>query len=180
MTIIKILSCVLYIKNLFKFIYVKISNGGKMKLLYVFITIALSFSIFSCATLELKPADFSWPIESVLKIDDDGNAEEDRYTFSFNIKPLFYEELQDSLAYLDRQVRIIRNTDGYYFITAQGFKNVYVFLPAEGSLQMEEKILVTEAGLEKPIFNQRTPLIELIDGTDKYYLSKSEIVRGEK
>ncbi|MCJ7555053.1 MAG: hypothetical protein MUO34_14365, partial [Ignavibacteriaceae bacterium] len=89
-------------------------------------------------------------------------------------------ELQDSLAYLDKQVRIIQNVDGYYFITAQGFKNVYVFLPAEGSLQMEYKILITETGLEKPVFNQRSPLIELVDGTDKYYLSKSEIVRGEK
>lgn len=151
-----------------------------MKLIYVFISVISLLLLYSCATLELKPADFSWPIESVLKIDDDGMAAEERYTFSFNIKPLFYEEMQDSLAYLDREVRIIRNVEGYYFITAQGFKNVYVFLPSEGSLELEEKILITETGLQKPLFNQRSPFIELIDGTNKYYLTKSEIQRGEK
>lgn len=151
-----------------------------MKLIYVFISVFSLLFLYSCATLELKPADFSWPIESVLKIDDNGMASEDRYTFSFNIKPLFYEEMQDSLAYLDREVRIIRNVEGYYFITAQGFKNVYVFLPSEGSLELEEKILISETGLEKPILNQRSPFIELIDGPNKYYLTKSEIQRGEK
>lgn len=139
------------------------------------ITAILSILIYSCSTLILEPADFSWPVESVLKIDDEGNAKEDRYTFSFNIKPLFYEEMEDSLAYLDREVRIIRSNDGYYFVTSNGFKNVYVFQAAESSLKMEEKILIDENGLTKPVFNQRSPLIELIDGTNKFYLSKKGI-----
>ncbi|MFO7526364.1 MAG: hypothetical protein R6W68_13015 [Ignavibacteriaceae bacterium] len=151
-----------------------------MKYFKILVSGLLIFIIYSCSSLVLKPADFSWPIESVLKIDADGNASEDRYTFSFNIKPLFYEELEDSLAYLDRQVRIIRNFEGYYFITSPGFKNVYVFESSEGELEMESKILIDESGLEKPVFNQRSPFIELIDGTKKYYLTKSEIERGEK
>jgi len=135
---------------------------------------------YSCASLVLQPADFSWPIESVLKINDEGLAKEDRYTFSFNIKPLFYEEMLDSLAYLDREVRIIRNTEGFYFITAAGFKNVYVFETSDGALEMEKKILVNENGLTKPVFNQRNPFIELVDGQDKYYLTKKGIEEDKK
>ena len=140
----------------------------------------LALLTYSCTSLVLRPADFSWPIESVLKIDDNGYAKEDRYTFSFNIKPLFYEEVQDSLAYLDREVRIIRNIEGFYFITCAGFKNVYVFKSSDGSLEMENKVMVNEAGLTKPVFNQRIPLIELIDGTDKYYLTKKGIKEDKK
>lgn len=151
-----------------------------MKHLKIIVPAFLLLIIYSCSSLVLKPADFSWPIESVLKIDNEGNASEERYTFSFNIKPLFYEELQDSLAYLDKQVRVIRNFEGYYFITSAGFKNVYVFESSEGSFEMETKILIDETGLEKPVFNQRSPLIELIDGTNKYYLTKSEIEGGAK
>ena len=139
----------------------------------------LILTAYSCTSLVLKPADFSWPIEAVLKIDDNGYAQEERYTFSFNIRPLFYEEMEDSLAYLDKEVRIIRNTEGYYFITSAGFKNVYVFESSEGSMEMENKILINEAGLQKPVFNQRIPFIELIDGPDKYYLSKNGL-EGDK
>lgn len=149
----------------------------KTKILAAGVLVLLTYS---CASLVLQPADFSWPIESVLKINDEGLAKEDRYTFSFNIKPLFYEEMQDSLAYLDREVRIIRNTEGFYFITAAGFKNVYVFETSDGALEMENKILVNENGLTKPVFNQRNPLIELIDGQDKYYLTKKGIEESKK
>ncbi len=146
----------------------------------IIIALLLIIFVYSCSSLVLKPADFSWPIESVLKVNDDGLAEEDRYTFSFNIKPLFYEELQDSLAYLDREVRVIRNTEGFYFITAEGFKNVYVFETTDGALELEKKILINENGLNKPVFNQRNPFIELIDGQNKYYLTKKGIEKDKK
>lgn len=149
----------------------------KIKILVITLLLLLTYA---CSSLMLRPADFSWPVESVLKIDDNGYAKEDRYTFSFNIKPLFYEELQDSLAYLDREVRIIRNKEGFYFITAAGFKNVYVFESSDSALEMEKKILVNENGLTKPVFNQRNPLIELIDGQDKYLLTKKGIEEDKK
>lgn len=146
-----------------------------MKLLRITLSGLTVLILYSCSTLILKPADFSWPIESVLKVEDDGHASADRYTFSFNIKPLFYEEMEDSLAYLDREIRVIRNYQGYYFITANDFKNVYVFESSEGEFELEEKIPIDETGLKKPVFNQRSPYIELIDGTNRYYLSKSGI-----
>lgn len=146
----------------------------------IFVITLLLLLTYACSSLMLRPADFSWPVESVLKIDDNGYAKEDRYTFSFNIKPLFYEELQDSLAYLDREVRIIRNIEGFYFVTSSGFKNVYVFESSEGALKLENKIVVSEAGLNKPVFNQRSPLIELVDGSDKYYLTKKGVEEDKK
>lgn len=149
----------------------------KFKILVISV---LLLAAYACSSLMLKPADFSWPIESVLKIDDNGYAKEERHTFSFNIKPLFYEEMQDSLAYLDREVRIIRNIDGFYFVTSSGFKNVYVFESSEGALSLENKIPVSETGLIKPFFNQRSPLIELVDGSYKYYLSKKGLEEDKK
>ena len=32
-----------------------------------------------CSTLTLKPTDFGWPLESVLKLNDDGKVNEERY-----------------------------------------------------------------------------------------------------
>ncbi|NNG28128.1 MAG: hypothetical protein HKM87_11410, partial [Ignavibacteriaceae bacterium] len=89
---------------------------------------------------------------------------EERYSFSFDAKGLYYEEFQDSLAYLDRELRIIRDVQGYYFITGAQFKNVYVFRANDGTLELNTKIFISEFGFGKPVFNQRPPYIELIDG----------------
>jgi hypothetical protein len=113
----------------------------------------------------LKPADFSWPVESVLHIDSDGNVEVERYSESFNTKPLFYKETGDSLAYQNQPLRVIRNKDGYYFMVANNFKNVYVFNQKDGAFRLEKKIEVSDkAGIQNPAFNQRSPFIELVYG----------------
>jgi len=134
----------------------------------------------ACSSLKLSPAEFNWPIESVQKIDNDGFVIEDRYSFSFNTKALFLEEMQDSMAYKGKDLRIIRNKDGYYFITTKGFKNVYIFQPSEASLELKEKVLVSENGLNNPFFNQRNPYIELVDGDYKIYLTSEGIYGGAK
>ncbi|MBK7501017.1 MAG: hypothetical protein IPI19_18545 [Ignavibacteriales bacterium] len=76
----------------------------------------------------LEPAQFSWPIESVLKVDKDGFVNEERHSINFNTKALFFEETQDSLSYAGKTLHLIRNNEGYYFMTSTDFKNVYVFL----------------------------------------------------
>ena len=135
--------------------------------------------VTSCSMLTLSPAKFGWPVESVVRVKDDGTFKEDRYAVSFNTKPLFFEETADSNAYLDRELRIIRNDDGNYFITSKGFKNVYVFKPSDGSLSMKSKIFISEFGLQKPYFNQRPPYIELIDGNKKLYLDNNGIAKEQ-
>ncbi|MDR3627355.1 MAG: hypothetical protein P4L45_11005 [Ignavibacteriaceae bacterium] len=137
----------------------------------------------ACSSLVLKPADFSWPVESVLNIDNDGNVAVERYSESFNAKMLFYKETGDSLSYQNKQLRVIRNRDGYYFMVADNFKNVYVFNDREGGLRLERKIEISDsAGVQNPAFNQRNPFIELVYGensTNKINLTSNGIRKEE-
>lgn len=134
----------------------------------------------ACSTLTLRPTDFAWPVESVLKINNEGNVSEDRHSIEFNTKAIFFEETKDTSAFLNKEIRILRNMNGYYFITAEKFKNVYVFMADEGELVLDNKILISETGLEKPAMNQRKPFVELIDGDNRYYLTNDGIDRTEK
>lgn len=147
----------------------------------ILVALIISITIITaCSSLKLSPAEFAWQIESVLKINNDGFAKEERYSFSFNTKSLFMEEMQDSMAYVGKELRIIRNQDGYYFITSKGFKNVYIFETSEGSFSLKEKITINETGLNNPFFNQRTPYIELVDGNFKAYLTSEGLQGGVK
>ena len=145
--------------------------------------ILIPFFIFfaACSPLVLKPVDFAWPIESVLRVDNDGFVKEDRYTLSFNAKPLFFEETGDSTAYLDRDVRIIRDTKGYYFVTSKNFRNVYVFEGINGEMKLDNKIEISEEEeMNNPAFNQRIPYIELVDNGKKTLLSNEGIENEDK
>jgi hypothetical protein len=141
------------------------------------IVIPLIFLI-GCASLKLSPADYSWPVENVLKVDEKGFVSEERYTFSLSVKNLFIAEFNDSTKYINQEIRIIRDYLGYYFITGKEFKNVYVFAATEGGMSLENKILLSETtGLVSPAFNQKAPNIELLDETKKYLLNNKGIVR---
>jgi hypothetical protein len=134
----------------------------------------------ACSVLTLQPANFSWPLESVLPVDDNGKVSEDRYSLEVNTVGLFFEEFQDSLSYKGKEVRMIRDNQGFYFLTASDFKNVYVFKADEGKLVQENKIFISEFGLQTPAFNQRDPYIELVDGTSKMNLTRKGIEGGSK
>jgi len=134
----------------------------------------------ACSVLRLQPANFSWPLESVLSVDDNGKVAEDRYSIEVNTIGLFFEEFQDSLSYKGKEVRMIRDNQGFYFMTASNFKNVYVFKADEGTLKLEKKIFISEFGLQTPAFNQRNPYIELVDGTNKMNLTHKGIEGGSK
>lgn len=136
--------------------------------------------ITSCSTLTLTPAEFGWPIESVLKVDNKGFVKEDRGAILFDTKALFFEEMQDSLGYAGKTLRVIRNHDGFYFMTAVDFKNVYVFGVDKNSFVLENKIEINETGLKNPAFNQRKPFVELIDDGKTYKLTSEGIDEGEK
>lgn len=140
--------------------------------------VPLLLILAACSSLMLKPADFSWPIESVLKVTDKGFIEEDRYTFSLNVKQLFFAEFKDSTNFSGKEIRIIRDKMGFYFITGKDFKNVYVFESEAGGLDLENKIVISKtAGLTSPAFNQKSPNIELLDEANKYLLNYKGLVR---
>jgi hypothetical protein len=152
-----------------------------MKQLKILLIISSITLVAACSTLMLQPANFAWPLETVLKIDDEGNVKEDRYALNFNTKTLFFEETQDSLAYLDKTIRLIRNNEGYYFMTAVDFKNVYVFSVDKNAFALKTKILISETkGLSNPAFNQRSPYIELLDDGRFYKLTSEGIEEGAK
>jgi len=140
----------------------------------------LSLIIAACSVLTLQPANFSWPLESILPVDNNGKISEDRYSLEVNTVGMFFEEFQDSLSYKSKEVRMIRDNQGFYFLTSTNFKNVYVFKADEGKLVQENKIFISEFGLKTPAFNQRAPYIELVDGTNKMNLTHKGIEGGSK
>lgn len=148
-----------------------------MRLQKYFSALLLLIIISACSSLTLKPADYAWPIENVLKVDNKGFIEEQRYSFTLKVKTLFYEEFKDSTNFSGKEIRLIRDKVGFYYITGKEFKNVYVFAPEESGMCLENKILVTETGLVSPAFNQKSPNIELLDSSNKYLLNNKGIVR---
>ena len=147
----------------------------KRSLLFI---IAGLLTYSACSSLTLQSANFSWPVESVLPVSGDGNVVDPRYSIEFNTLPLFFEEYQDSSAYVGKEVRLIRDQQGYYYMTANEFKNVYVFQAEEGELILENKIAISETGIVKPAFNQRTTHIELIDANNKSFSLTHQGIEG--
>jgi hypothetical protein len=135
----------------------------------------LVFTVACGPTLTLTDVDYSQPIESVVSPDQNGNVEDLRMGVAFNVTPLNVQERGEG-ASLPENVRFIRSRDGYYFITAAGYRNVYVFQSGERSLELVETIRVSETGLANPAFNQRSPHIQLIDGNNQYRLTHSGLV----
>lgn len=142
-----------------------------MKINKVIVAAFLLITAAGCSSLKLTQTDFSWPVESVLKIDDKGFVSDTRFSYSVNVKPLFFEETKDSLSFASKELRIIRDTKGYYYTTCAGFKNVYLFEVKDGAFKLYDKFQLSEAGLKAPVMNQRPPFVELIDGANKYLLN---------
>lgn len=137
-------------------------------------------SLSGCASITLKPADFSWSYESVLTADAVGYVKAEPKTIAFDARELFRAETQDAGAAAGKTVRIIRDTEGFYFITSPGFRHVYIFTGSKGRLRLKKKVLVAEQGMEKPFFNRRDQRIELVANGQTYHLNKKGIVSGEK
>ena len=148
-----------------------------IKLFLIFTSITL---LAACSSLLLEPSQFSWPIESVLKVDKDGFVKEDRHSINFNTKALFFDETQDSLSYAGKTLHLIRNNEGFYFMTSNDFKNVYVFSVQKNAFSLQNKILVKETGLLNPAFNQRSSFVELLDDGKTYKLTSEGIEEGVK
>jgi len=140
---------------------------AKPKLTTLLMCVALMFGAAACGpSLVLEGVDYAQPVESVLAPDDNAEVHDQRYAVKFSISPILEEE---GISQVD-EIRLIRNRAGYYFITAAGFNNVYVFEPSDSELALATIIEITEDGLEQPAFNQRDEYIELVDmGTGESY-----------
>ncbi len=131
----------------------------------------LVFAVACGPSLTLTDVDYAQPMESVASPDQNGNVEDIRLGIRFNVTELNIKERGEGSP-LPEEVRFIRSRDGYYFVTAPGYRNVYVFEVEERALDLEKVIRVSEAGLANPAFNQRSPYIQLVDGDVEYRLTK--------
>ena len=105
---------------------------------FIFAVVLLFTS--ACKTFEVKNVNYAQQVESVLVPTESGEVTDSRYGISFNILPFQYKELQDSSSVQISEVRLIRNHNGFYFITANGFNNVYVMEPIKGGLNLITKL----------------------------------------
>ncbi len=133
--------------------------------------------LFGCSSVVLKPVNYAWPIEDVLKVDANGFVNVERYSMLINVKPIYFLEKGDSTKAAGQEIRVIRDVSGYFYFTATGFKNVYVFETGTGTMSLENTILIDPKGLTSPAMNQKNPYIELIDGTNSYLLTSKGIKR---
>jgi hypothetical protein len=143
----------------------------------IFVT---SLALPSCASLSLQWVDYSWPVESVLKVSQNNTVAEGRYAISIRVANLAIEEFQDSAALVGASLRLIRSEEGYYFITGPKFKNVYVFTPGASELNLKSTIQISETGLKSPALNQRPPYVEVVDGKALRMLLTSDSIVEEK
>ncbi len=137
-------------------------------------------SLWGCNTMMLTPVNFAWPLESALTTDDTGTIAENRYAITINVTNLFNEEFGMNADIKEKTIHLIRNDKGYYFLTAENFKNVYIFSAGDGSLKLVKKVLVNEKGLLNPAFNQREPNIELLNKNGESILLNGEGIVGDK
>lgn len=135
----------------------------------------------SCAGFQLDRVDFAWPVESAVTVSALNTIEDVRYGVAAGVANLAMEEFQDSSALRGTELRLLRSSEGYYFVTGPRFKHVYVFTPGAYSLSLSSAIMVSESGLKSPALNQRPPHIELVDGDGfRRLLTNDDIVEAKK
>lgn len=146
--------------------------------LHAILLCILATGTVSCgSSLVIENVDYSQPLESVLTPDSENIVHDQRYAVKFSVSPILEAEERESV----NEIRLIRNTAGYYFVTANGFENVYVFAPGQGELKLEHTIEFLEDNLQEPVFNQRNSYIELVDLSDgeTYRLDQEGILEEE-
>ncbi|MDX1671961.1 MAG: hypothetical protein R3211_06440, partial [Balneolaceae bacterium] len=126
--------------------------------------VSVSLMFIGCKqSLVISQVDYAQPIETVLQPDDNGMVHDVRQGIKFNVLPLQQAETGNSSSVTITEIRMIRGKEGFYYVTAPGFKNVYVMAPGKGRLSLENKIMISENGIGKPAFNQREPYILLLN-----------------
>ena len=152
---------------------------------YLYLILAVASVLFGQAcnkALVIENVNYAQPIESVLVPDADGVVSDMRYGISFNTQPLLEEEFPNDSTKSIQTLRIIRNDSGYYFITANEFKHVYVMAPKKGELKEVKKIMVNEEGIDNPAFNWRKPVVELVSmsSEEHHLLNENGIVETQE
>lgn len=141
------------------------TRNGARQTGFVALIVSVALLLPACSSLILEQVDYAWPVESVLTVQENNTVFEGRHALTFNVAPLAEQEFHNPNALKGKEIRLLRNTEGYYFITAAQFKHVYVMSPQAGQLALHNRLEVSQQGLRKPALNQRSPYVEVLDGT---------------
>ncbi|MDR8390934.1 hypothetical protein NC796_07285 [Aliifodinibius sp. S!AR15-10] len=133
-------------------------------------------------SMVISDVNYSQPIETVLTPNENGVVEDVQHGLSFNILPLQYAETEDTSSVTTREVRMIRGKEGFYYITAAGYSNVYVMAPEKNQLKLKKKIKISEEGIEQPAFNQRDTYVQLLnrETEDTYMLTEEGVKQTDQ
>lgn len=145
----------------------------KKKLMHV--AVVFAFTMVGCSSLQLQPADFSWAAEEIVEVGPKGMVDARRYSTSFSVTALLAKEFAaDSLtAKSTKEVRLIRDKAGFYYLTGKKFKNVYVLAQSDGALAVSTALAISpEKPMDDPKFDQKDTYIELWNGKEKFQLTK--------
>ncbi len=150
-----------------------------MKKVLVSIGFVISTMLIGCSSLQLQPADFSWPADEIAEIGPKGmTTVKDYSNFVFNIAPLLAKEFaaDSMLAKSVKEVHIICDKAGYYYVTGKKFKNVYVLEQSEGALSLKNTLIISaDKSLEEPVFDQNESFILLHNKNEKFQLTKGGV-----
>ncbi|MDX1587252.1 MAG: hypothetical protein R3222_10920 [Balneolaceae bacterium] len=152
------------------------------RIFYVLIVVLVLGVLFTgCQqSLVISQVDYAQPVESVLEPDSTGKVEDIRSGLSFNILSLQHAETGDSSSVHTEQIRLLRGKEGYYYITAENYRHVYVMAPEKSSLKLVRKVKIDEDGIKKPALNQREGYVLLLSReTDRTYQITPEGIRQE-
>ena len=136
---------------------------------------------YSCSSFKIEAVKYGWGGEVFINPDENGNIIMSKNSMSFNILPVLKEENLDQKP-KDIKIRIIRDENGYFYLTANKFKYVWVFISGESLLVLENKIeIYEEKTLDDPKFNEQKPHVKLFlkDGKE-FLLDKKGIVKPEE
>ena len=156
-----------------------------MKKVLVSIGFLVSIVLVGCSSLQLQPADFSWAAEEIIEVGSKGMVDAKRYSVAFTVTPLLAKEFaEDSMAAKNtKEIRLIRDKAGFYYLTGKKFKSVYVLVQSEGALAVNNTLTISaEKPMDDPKFDQKDSYIELWNGKEKFQLNKggAQPVGGKK
>lgn len=146
-----------------------------MKKTLFIIMITASLTIVGCSSLQLQPADFSWAAEEIVDVNGKGMVDAKRYSVAFTVTALLAQEFgaDSAAAKGTKELRLIRDKAGFYYVTGKKFKNVYVLAQADGALSVAATLAISpEKQMDDPKFDQKGSYIELWNGKDKFQLTK--------
>jgi len=140
----------------------------------------LIFIFYSCSTFKIENVKYGWNGEYFASPDENGDFTIPKNSMKFNVLKLLEEEgLLNKIT--DIKLRIIRDEEGYFYITADKFKYIWVFMPDESSLKLKNKIeLLKGKSLEEPKFNEQKPNIKVfLKDKSEFIINKDGIIKSE-